>query len=409
MNTKVVLMMTAAAILCGATSGNAATKETTIYSFTGGNDGSSPHAGVIGDAKGNLYGVASNGGADHSGTVFELSPPKGGETAWTQTTLYSFTGGKDGSNPQAALMADSAGNLYGTTLTGGINGQGVVFELVRHKHNGKWTYQRLWTFTGGNDGGAPAGALTMDSAGNLYGTATQGGTGVVGTVFELSKGSTKANWNESVLYNFTGNSDGGEPMGNVLLGSDGNIYGTTAGYGANNYGVVYRLTAPQSGGSWGFSVLHAFQGGADGEVPRDGLIQDASGTLYGATAGFDNSYGNVFQMSTDGNNYKVIYTITGGQGFTGNGPWQTVSLGADGTIYGTTFADGQSSFGEVFQLTPNAGTWTSKVLYTFLGGANGQYSYSKPWINKVGRLYGTTYGAAGQSGFFPGTVWQIKP
>ncbi|MEI9930153.1 MAG: choice-of-anchor tandem repeat GloVer-containing protein [Rhizomicrobium sp.] len=136
------------------------------------------------------------------------------------------------------------------------------------------------------------------------------------------------------LYNFTGNNDGGEPMGDVLLGSDGNIYGTTAGYGQFDYGVVYRLTAPQSGGSWGFSVLHAFQGGSDGEVPRDGLVQDASGTLYGATAGFDNSYGNVFQINTDGSNYNVIYTILGGQGFTGNGPWQTVTLGADGKIYG---------------------------------------------------------------------------
>ncbi len=410
MRNKVALMMTAAAILCGATSGNAATKETTLYSFTGGNDGSFPHAGVIGDAKGNLYGVASNGGADHSGTVFELSPPAKGDTTWTQTTLYSFTGGKDGADPQAALMADSAGNLYGTTYSGGVSGNGVVFELIRHKHKGTWTYRRLWNFTGGNDGGVPVSALSMDSAGNLYGTTTQGGTGVVGTVFELSPGANKWNWTESVLYNFTGNSDGGEPMGNVLLGSDGNIYGTTAGYGEFNNGVVYRLTAPQSGGSWGFSVLHAFQGGSDGEVPRDGLIQDANGTLYGATAGFAESYGNVFQMNTDGSNYNVIYSIIGGQGFTGNGPWQTVSLGADGAIYGTTYADGASSYGEVFQLTPNAGKpWTSKVLYTFPGGAGGQYSYSKPWIDKVGRLYGTTYGVAGQGGFFPGTVWRIKP
>jgi uncharacterized repeat protein (TIGR03803 family) len=407
MRNKVALMMTAAAILCTATSGEAAVKETTLYSFTGGNDGSFPHAGVIADDKGNFYGVTSSGGANHSGVIFELSPPAKGDTTWTQTTLYSFTGGNDGSNPQAALMMDAKGDLYGTTYSGGATGNGVVFELAQHKHKGTWTYHTLWGFSGGNDGGVPAGSLTMDNAGNLYGTTTQGGTGVVGTVFELSPSGKK--WSESVLYNFTGNNDGGEPMGNVLLGKDGNLYGTTAGYGQFNYGVVYKLTA-QSGGNWGFSVLHAFQGGSDGEVPRDGLIQDANGTLYGATAGFSASYGNVFQLDTDGGNYNVIYSIIGGQGFTGNGPWQTVSLGADGTIYGTTYADGASSFGEVFQLTPQAGnSWSPKVLYTFPGGAGGQYSYSKVWVDKLGRLYGTTYGVAGQGGFFPGTVWRIKP
>jgi uncharacterized repeat protein (TIGR03803 family) len=406
MRNKVALMMTAAAILCTATSGEAAVKETTLYSFTGGNDGSFPHAGVIADAKGNFYGVTSSGGANHAGVIFELSPPAKGDTTWTQTTLYSFTGGNDGANPQAGLMMDAKGNLYGTTYSGGATGNGVVFELARHKSKGTWTYHTLWGFTGGNDGGVPAGSLTMDSAGNLYGTTTQGGTGVFGTVFELSPNGKK--WSESVLYNFTGNNDGGEPMGNVLLGKDGDLYGTTAGYGQFNYGVVYKLTA-QGGGNWGFSVLHAFAGGSDGEVPRDGLIQDANGTLYGATAGFAESYGNVFQMSTDGSNYNVIYSIIGGQGFTGNGPWQTVSLGADGTIYGTTYADGASSFGEVFQLTPEGNSWTSKVLYTFPGGAGGQYSYSKVWLDKLGRLYGTTYGVAGQGGFFPGTVWRIKP
>jgi len=406
MRNKVALMMTAAAILCTATSGEAAVKETTLYSFTGGNDGSFPHAGVIADAKGNFYGVTSSGGANHAGVIFELSPPAKGDTTWTQTTLYSFTGGNDGANPQAGLMMDAKGNLYGTTYSGGATGNGVVFELAHHKSKGTWTYHTLWGFTGGNDGGVPAGSLTMDGAGNLYGTTTQGGTGVVGTVFELSPNGKK--WSESVLYNFTGNNDGGEPMGNVLLGNDGNLYGTTAGYGQFNYGVVYKLTA-QGGGNWGFSVLHAFAGGSDGEVPRDGLIQDANGTLYGATAGFAESYGNVFQMNTDGSNYNVIYSIIGGQGFTGNGPWQTVSLGADGTIYGTTYADGASSFGEVFQLTPEGDSWTPKVLYTFPGGAGGQYSYSKVWLDKLGRLYGTTYGVAGQGGFFPGTVWRIKP
>lgn len=409
MRNKAVLMTTAAAILGAACSAQAAVKQATLFAFTGGSDGSFPYAGLISDTKGNLYGTASGGGDGHAGVVYELSPPAHGVAAWTQTTLYAFTGAKDGGTPHAGLMMDQKGDLYGTTYSGGVAGQGVAFKLHKRK-DGHWKETLLWSFTGGNDGGAPEGSLTMDAGGNLYGTTTQGGTGVVGTVFELSPPTSGRHWSQTVLYNFTGNSDGGQPTGNVLLGTDGNIYGTTAGYGEFNYGTAYRLTAPSSGGDWGFSLLHAFKGGADGEVPRAGLIQDATGTLYGTTAGFDHSYGNVFSMSTDGSDYNVIYGIGGGQGFTGNGPWASIAMDAGGTIYGTTLADGMSSNGEVFQLTPQAGeAWQAKVLYTFPGGAGGQYSHSNVLIDPLGRLYGTTYGVAGQGGFFPGTVWRIKP
>ncbi|HVU21404.1 MAG TPA: choice-of-anchor tandem repeat GloVer-containing protein [Rhizomicrobium sp.] len=408
MRNKVALIISAAALLCTATAGEAAVKETDIYSFTGGNDGSMPEAGLIAGPNHNLFGTTTSGGAYHNGVVFELAPPKGGATAWTQTTLYSFTGGADGGSPHAALLMDDKHNLYGTAYSGGADGQGVVFKL--HKAKGQWKYSVLWTFTGGNDGGVPSGSLSMDSAGNLYGTTMQGGTGVVGTVFELSPPTSGKQWTETVLYNFTGNNDGGQPMGNVLLGADGNIYGTTDGYGEYNYGIVYRLTPPQSGSEWNLSVLHAFQGGSDGEVPRDGLIQGPDGTLYGTTAGFSNSRGNVFKLNPDGSGYEVIYTIAGGQGFTGNGPWSTVSMGDDGKLYGTTFAAGESALGEVFQLRPREGkSWVAKVLYTFPGQTGGQYSYSKVLIDKLGRLYGTTHGVAGQQGFYPGTVWRIKP
>jgi uncharacterized repeat protein (TIGR03803 family) len=210
-----------------------------------------------------------------------------------------------------------------------------------------------------------------------------------------------------VLYNFTGNSDGGEPFGNVLLGSDGNLYGTTVGYGQYNYGTIYKLT-PSGNGKWAFSLLHAFKGGTDGEVPRDGLMQDSTGMLYGTTAGFDNSYGNVFEVSTDGSVYNVLYTIAGGQGFTGNGPWQTVSMDSTGALYGATFADGESANGEVFKLKSRGGQWTARVLYTFQGGAQSQYPYTNVLIDKNNNLYGTSYGSAGQGGFFPGNVWRIK-
>jgi uncharacterized repeat protein (TIGR03803 family) len=375
-------------------------KETAAYSFAGGNDGGFPQGGLVADAKGKMYGVTTSDGSGHNGVIFEVGKKSG---AWVETPLYTFTGGSDGGVPQAGLTIDSSGNLYGTTYQGG-SGSGVVFELSPGKKK-TWNYSVLWTFTGGNDGGEPSGRLTLDAKGNLYGTTTEGGTGVVGTVFELSPNGKS--WAETVLYNFTGNNDGGEPMGNVLLGSDGNIYGTTAGYGQDNYGVVYKLT-PSNGG-WTQSVLHAFQGSTDGEVPRDGLIQDASGTLYGTTAGFDDSYGNVFSLSTSGSNYTVIYNIPSCQScYTGNGPWQTVTMDSSGALYGTTLADGENNLGEVFKLTPGQNNqWTATVLYAFQGSAASNYPYSTVLINK-GKLYGTSQGSAGQAGFYPGNVWQIK-
>jgi uncharacterized repeat protein (TIGR03803 family) len=404
----------AAALICAFSASPAlAAKESIIYSFTGGADGGFPQGGVIADASGNFYGATTSDGTGHNGVVYELSPPAKGQKSWTQTTLYNFTGGNDGGVPQAGLMLSKKGALYGTTYAGGANGDGVVFELTPPA-SGKtaWKEKVLWTFTGGNDGNEPSGVLIEDKAGNLYGTTTGGGTGVVGTVFELSppaKGQTA--WTETVLYNFTGNNDGGEPFGRMLFGSDGNLYGTSAGYGQYNYGTIYRLIAPTGGsGSWTFALLHAFAGGKDGAAPRDGLIQGSDGTLYGTSAGFADDYGNVYLLQTDGSGYQVIYNIPGGTGFSGNGPWQTVSMGANGVLYGTTFGLGANASGTVFKVNPPAAgstKWTHNVLYTFSPGAGGQFPYSTVLVG-TGYVYGTTYGSAGESGFFPGTVWSIK-
>jgi uncharacterized repeat protein (TIGR03803 family) len=403
----------AAVMLCafGASPAFAA-KESIVYPFTGAADGGFPQGGVIADANGNFYGTTTSDGTGHNGVVYELSPPATGQKSWTQTTLYNFTGGKDGGIPQASLMMDKKGLLYGTTYEGGADGEGVVFRLTPPASGSTaWKEKVLWTFTGGNDGSEPSGALIEDGAGNLYGTTTGGGTGVVGTVFELSppaKGQSA--WAETVLYNFTGNNDGGEPFGRMLFGSDGNLYGTTAGYGQYNYGTIYRLIAPEAGGTWSFALLHAFADGKDGAVPRDGLIQGSDGTLYGTTAGFDSTWGNVFKLNTDGSAYQVLYNIPGGTGFTGNGPWQTVSMDSSGALYGTTFGTGANASGTVFKVNPPAAgstKWTHSVLHTFAPGAGGQFPYSTVLIGN-GYVYGTTYGSAGESGFFPGTVWRIK-
>jgi uncharacterized repeat protein (TIGR03803 family) len=418
MRSSLCTAATAAAILAatGVNPALAKPKYSAAYSFAGGNDGGFPHGGVIADATGALYGTTSSDGAGHAGVVYKLTPPVSGKKGWTQTTLYTFTGGADGATPMAALLADSAGNLYGTTYAGGdANGDGVVFELSPPAQGQTaWTETVLHGFTNGHDGAEPAGALIADASGNLYGTTTEGGTGVVGTVFELSPPAHgHAAWTETILYDFTGNADGGEPFGAVLPGAGGSLFGTTAGYGAGNDGTIYQITPPKTGkGAWGLTVLHAFSGGADGEVPRAGLIADADGALYGTTAGFDNSQGTVFKLTQSGNNWTqdVLYRFTGA-GFTGNGPWDAVSIDDAGALYGTTLAVGRSANGEIFKLTPPAAgknKWALSVLHVFKGGAASQFPYSNVLIGAGGKLFGTSSGSAGESGFYPGNVWEIK-
>ena len=405
----------AAALVVAANGAAYAAKTTTIYDFKDTTDGGFPHGGLIADASGALYGTASSGGAGHSGTVYQLTPPAQGKTHYKESTLYAFTGGADGAIPYANLLADNTGALYGTTYAGGdANGDGVVFKLTPPAQGkNKWKQTVIHTFANGNDGAEPWSTLIADANGNLYGTTTEGGTGVVGTVFELSppaQGQTK--WTETVIYNFTGNNDGGEPFGAVLLGKDGSLYGTTAGYGQFNYGTVYQLTPPaKQGGAWNINVLHAFSGGNDGEVPRAGLISDASGALYGTTAGFDNSYGTVFKLTQSGGTWTqdVLYHF-GGAGFEGNGPWQALSIDAAGALYGTTLGVGRTADGEVFKLTPPAKgskKWTPTVLHAFQGGKASQFPYSNVLIAADGTLFGTASGSAGQDGFFPGIVWKI--
>ena len=214
-----------------------------------------------------------------------------------------------------------------------------------------------------------------------------------------------------MLYNFTGNNDGGEPYGNLIFGQDGALYGTAVGYGQYNYGTLYRLV-PAAAGGFTFHLLHAFKGGADGSTPRDGMIAGPNGSFYGTTAGFDNSQGTVFQLTPPGaqGGWKEtpIYAFNG-QGFTGNGPWATVAKGGAGALYGTTLGVGVTSNGEVFKLKPpsNGGGWTASVLHAFKGGTDGQFPHSTVLIGPDGALYGTAEGTAGESGFYPGVVWKI--
>ena len=213
-------------------------KQSAIHSFDlAAGEGGNPYEGVIMDAAGNLYGGTSSGGADDHGAVYRLSPGKSG---WTYTNLYSFTGENgDGSGMYwIDLISDKAGNIYGATNFGGTDGNGTVWELVYSKAKGSYTEQILHEFAASGDGNNPYGGLAMDSKGNLYGTTLTGGADQVGVVYELSK--SGKTWNETILHDFAGGAtDGSKPTGNLFLDSAGSVCGMTDDGGTDNLGIAY--------------------------------------------------------------------------------------------------------------------------------------------------------------------------
>jgi uncharacterized repeat protein (TIGR03803 family) len=258
-----------------------------IYTFTGGSDGANPFAGFAIDGLGNLYGTASYGGTSGDGVVFKLS------TSGQETVLHDFTGGTDGANPEASLIMDKSGNLYGTTYSGGVSKAGTVFMVTR---GGK--EKVLHSFAGGADGASPVAGLTMDNAGNLYGTTTAGGSSGNGTVFKLAVPTVAGGaWKESILYSFGTGTDGTIPVAGVTLDAAGNLYGTTSAGGTYGYGTVFQLARSKSG--WTENILHDFALGSDGGVPYAGLVPNGTGGFYGAASdggsGGENGGGSVFE------------------------------------------------------------------------------------------------------------------
>ncbi|MBZ5570866.1 MAG: hypothetical protein LAO09_03180 [Acidobacteriia bacterium] len=323
-----------------------------IYGFSG-PDGMTPRGNLAIDADGNLYGTTVSGGGNKTGcngagcgTVFRLSPPTNGGT-WTQTVLYSFKGGDDGANPQAGVVVDSAGNLYGTAMNGGTNDFGTVFQLAPGP-NDTWVENLVHTFAG-NEGGLPQGGLIFDAAGNLYGTSGA-------TVFEITP--TGGGWSFIPLYFFNPrNGDAAGAETGVIFDANGNLFGTSSFGGAFNLGTVFELT--QSQGSWTEAIIHSFAGGSDGAKPESGLVLDSAGNLYGTTfAGGGNG--------CSGNGCGTLFELIPGQGgqwterrfsFPGGVPNRGVQpastpLLAGGHIYGTTSAGGSEGAGVAFRIIP---------------------------------------------------------
>ncbi|MEJ0049146.1 MAG: choice-of-anchor tandem repeat GloVer-containing protein [Rhodospirillales bacterium] len=263
--------------------------ETVLWSFTAGSDGGMPTGGLIMDRNGNLYGTTTMGGWHGGGTVFKLSAPHHGSTEWSMHTLWTFRPNRDGGSPAAGLIAGPDGTLFGTTQTGGAHAAGTVFALAPPPAGETdWTETTLWQFTGGADGGHPLASLLIDTAGNLYGTASLGGTNPLGgTVFMLTRPQGGASdWTETTLWSFTG-AEGAHPASALIGDSEGRLYGTAPFGGASSYGVVYSLTPPSKGGAaWTEQTLWNFSGGAGGAYPFASLIADRHGALYGATHGF---------------------------------------------------------------------------------------------------------------------------
>jgi uncharacterized repeat protein (TIGR03803 family) len=248
---------------------------TVLHTFNVGKDGSWPVGSPVRDQQGNLYGVAGGGGPNSGGTVFEYSAKA------KFSVLHAF-GGSDGFQPVGSLMQDKTGNLYGATNSGGADEYGTVFKLTP---KGKLT--TLYSFTGGADGGYPTGGLDRDKAGNLYGATNLAGNGTTpnGTMFKLASDGTL-----TTLYTFTGGTDGGYPAGSILQ-SNGKLYGTTTGGGAHGDGVVYEVDTV----SGTEKVLHGFSGD-DGSTPQAGLTKEHD-FLYGtASGGGTDNLGVVFRV-----------------------------------------------------------------------------------------------------------------
>ena len=362
--------------------------ENVLYNYQAG-DGCAPYGGVISDPAGNLYGT-TYGDRIHFGTVYQLTPGSGG--AYAQTVLHTFQGGAEGRNPVVGLVRDQAGNLYGTTPIGGTGNSGTVFEMTPGS-GGTWTITTLYSFSGGNDGAEPYSPVILDSAGNLYGTTSQGGSTGNGTVFKLAPGA--GGWTYSVLYTFNGTDDGSWPNGTIVLDSADNLYGTTTQAGADGWGTVYKL-APGNGG-WNFTLLHTFTGNEDGADSEGGLTIDSKNILYGTTdGGGTGQSGVVFQLRPNISalpgmtapwTETVLHAFTGGDD--GGGADRGVVADQAGNLNGAA-EGGSAGFGVVYRMTPGSNGWMQNLLYTFSGGADGRFPESRVMVDSAGNIFGTT-------------------
>lgn len=381
----------------------AASTTKVIYSFAGGADGEYLDTELVRDSAGNLYGSSVQGGLYGGGTVFQVTP------AGVHTVLYNFTGGADGGEPYKGVTLDAQGNLYGTAVTGGggscEGGCGVVFELTNS--GGVWTQTVIHAFTG-RDGSGPGSPVAVDGHGNVYGTTPTGGAFGMGVVYRLSPNGT-GGWNFHVIHTFTGGADGGGgSAGRLLIGSTGILYGTCTVGGVNGFGTVYEMAVIQ--GKWQFRTLYAFKDQPDGALPYGGVVLDKAGNLYGTTyyAGA-NDVGTVYKLMHSNGTWSetVLYSFKGGTD--GASPISSLVADGAGNFYGTTSEGGAASCGcgVIFKMTRSAtGTWNESVVYRFPGAPGTGFAYNGMIRDSAGNFYGaTTHGGTANDG----AVYEFTP
>ena len=404
--------------------GFAAPSQQTIFSFTIGVEGGKPRAGLILDKAGALYGTTSAGGNDGvcfrvpgCGIVFKITPPAQGQTEAVQTVLYTFSGGADGSAPYAGLLMDGAGVLYGATSQGGANGYGVVFMLTPPAPGQTaWTETTLFSFSGGKDGASPLGTLVQDAAGALYGTTLAGGAGGLGVVFRLTPPRQGSVWRETVLHAFRGKADGGAPVAGLAIDKAGVLYGSTPGYGRHGFGVAFSLTPPAQGGrDWTQTILHAFTNDSDGSYPQAPFTMDKQGALIGSTSNSGPNaagLGVVFKLAPPvGGQGKwrehVLFDFSSFLSSAAN-PVGQLAVDKAGAIYGTSVAGGAGQMGVLFKLVRPAGgvgAWTESEPDFFSGNGNdGAQPLGGVAVDAAGNLFGTTY-VGGK--YFYGAVFEV--
>ena len=307
-----------------------------------------PASNLIFDAQGNIYGSTSSGGnhtcAGGCGTVFRLSRRADGE--WDYRVVYRFTGQEDGGQPVGRLVFDGGGNLYGAYGYG----YGGIFGLISQP-DGSWKENPIYSFKGPPDADRPYSGLTIDSAGSLYGTTQSGGVNGIGAVYELAH-STDGGWSERVIHSFSGD-DGDYPWADVTIDQSGNVYGTTIGGGTNGHGTVFEVT-PNAGG-WTEKVLYSFKGGADHGEPAAGVFLDSSGSLLGTLS--DNGEGGpdvgaIFELnpSSDGPWQERLIHTFGAKKNDGGFPWSDLVPDANGNLYATAWEGGLSDYGTIYKL-----------------------------------------------------------
>ena len=389
--------------LCG--SGVKASTTEVLYSFAGEDDGEYADTDVAIDAAGNLYGTSVLGGEFGGGTVWQLSPVGGG---WVHTVLYSFTGGADGGEPYKGVTLDAAGNLYGTAVTGGSGscegGCGVTYKLT--KSGDSWTQAVIHAFTGGDDGSGPGARVAVDNRGNVYGMTPTGGANGLGTIYALHPKSN-GDWALRVIHTFTGGSDGSSGSAGKLLLRGGHVYGAATTGGANGSGVVFEMR-PTRSGEWDFKTLYSFKGAPDGVFPYGALLFDAAGNLYGTTYyGGTSGLGTVYQLSPNGPgewSETVLYSFKAGRD--GNSSISNLVSDAAGNLYGTTSEGGLGS-GTIFKLTLDAsGTWTERIPHRFQGSPDGAFPYAGMVGDGAGIFYGATV-HGGDDG--DGAIYRFTP